>query len=228
MKFEEKKVRKYILSDCRNAEGHIYFLVDNGEVVYVGQTVAGISRPLQHTDKVYDTFYMKKCAVKDLDKKEREMILKYKPKYNKAFVNSENLICISKISDHLFSINYGVRTFFLRREIEKLGIKCYEIANYKSYHKKDLPKIVKHIKNNYSQILKEQEISISKVFVSEEADNHFCLHFVSHKIQEDYGCLGTKSIKDLYYLGKITENQIENWRTEYEKEYNRTADKFPR
>lgn len=61
----------------------IYFLIDDGEVVYVGQTKNGIIRPLSHRDKVYDEIKIKYCAEKDLDLTEDRYIQFYKPIYNK-------------------------------------------------------------------------------------------------------------------------------------------------
>ena len=60
MKFEEGS---YIdLTDIPKC--FIYFLIDNEEVVYVGQTTKGLSRvEVHHKDKLFDRVYAILCDV---------------------------------------------------------------------------------------------------------------------------------------------------------------------
>lgn len=78
----------------------VYFLIDNGEVVYVGKTTVGLSRIYAHKDKKYDKVYIILCDPEDLDFTETKYIAKYLPKYNTVF-NTRGLIttheAISKI-----------------------------------------------------------------------------------------------------------------------------------
>lgn len=60
----------------------IYFLMDEEEVVYVGQSKIGLSRPFSHRDKQYTKLQVLECEEKDLDYLESKYIQKYKPKYN--------------------------------------------------------------------------------------------------------------------------------------------------
>lgn len=113
MKFQEKNAKKYLRKQTRKEQGYIYFLMDKDEVVYVGQTRFGISRPLSHTDKEFDSFYMKKCRLSVLDKRETQMILKYQPKYNGNFINNKDLVAISNLRKELWENGYEVRSVFL-------------------------------------------------------------------------------------------------------------------
>lgn len=79
MKFEEGGCKKIE----RLRETFIYFLLKDGDVVYVGQTKAGISRLSAHGDKDYDEIYVMYCDDSELDCLEDKYITKYRPKYNK-------------------------------------------------------------------------------------------------------------------------------------------------
>lgn len=61
----------------------IYFLLQQKEVVYVGQTEHGIIRPLSHRDKDFDEIKILYCNPNELDILEDTYIQKYKPAYNK-------------------------------------------------------------------------------------------------------------------------------------------------
>lgn len=219
MKFEEKNAKYYKKSDCEKLQAYVYFLIDNGEVVYVGQTTAGIARPMAHRDKQFDSFYMKKCKPSLLSQRETEMILKYRPKYNGNFINSKNMVAISNLKKELWDNGYPIRTIFLQREIEKLGIEPFQIKYTKSFSQKDAKKLIRHIKSNWKTLEHEQDVSLQKVFSEDEKIGHYgFLYFVCDKVKlKDYCFLGAKSIKDLYYIGKITDKQIEGWRKEYDK-----------
>ena len=62
----------------------IYFLLQGDEVVYVGQTSAGLSRPFSHYDKEFNSIKVMACPLNKLDETEDFYICKYKPKYNKS------------------------------------------------------------------------------------------------------------------------------------------------
>ena len=81
MKFEEENcidVLKY--ENC-----FVYFLLKDNEVVYVGQTTVGISRPMAHYDKDFDRIKLMYCEVEELNELENKYIIKYNPKYNKTY-----------------------------------------------------------------------------------------------------------------------------------------------
>jgi hypothetical protein len=60
----------------------VYFLIHNGEIVYVGQSVRLRGRIEQHTDKVFDSFSFVLCTQKHLDFLESLYIHQLRPKYN--------------------------------------------------------------------------------------------------------------------------------------------------
>ena len=64
-------------------ESLVYLLVDCGEVVYVGQTTTGFSRPMAHLcDKVFQRAFFVPCLVRNLDECERHYIAMFLPRYN--------------------------------------------------------------------------------------------------------------------------------------------------
>jgi hypothetical protein len=60
----------------------IYFLLDDDEVVYVGQTRQGLRRPFQHFDKKFTEVKVFSCPPQELDYWEDCYIQKYDPFYN--------------------------------------------------------------------------------------------------------------------------------------------------
>ena len=104
----------------------IYFLLDHGEVVYVGQTRHGLARPFQHTSsKKFDEIVVIPCKADELDATEGEYILKYKPIYNlkpNAETHCRLLVARNKIRECGFKLkNYTVSD--LKKAIKALGIK---------------------------------------------------------------------------------------------------------
>lgn len=81
MKFNETD--KNIITVPKYEDCFIYFLLKNGEVVYVGQTQHGLTRPLSHRDKDFDEIKILYCKSNELDILEDTYIQKYKPIYNK-------------------------------------------------------------------------------------------------------------------------------------------------
>lgn len=105
----------------------IYFLLDHGEVVYVGQTRAGISRVFQHADKQHDEAYVLPCSRGDLDVLENTYIWKYMPKYNKQPNNVES-VSIARMKRMLrdamseLGSNRYVTVLNVKKAIRLLGI----------------------------------------------------------------------------------------------------------
>ena len=82
MKFEEKTKINVLKSEL--FENMIYFLIKGEEVVYVGQSKKGISRPIHHYDKDFDYFtFISVDKQEKLNELESYYIRKYTPKYNK-------------------------------------------------------------------------------------------------------------------------------------------------
>jgi hypothetical protein len=102
----------------------VYFLLDGDEVVYVGQTKNGMSRPLQHTDKVFDSIYVIYCDVSELDYLEDKYMTKYRPKYNKQPNHFMN-ISLSRARDMAREefADKSINLWTIKRAIREIGIK---------------------------------------------------------------------------------------------------------
>ena len=71
----------------------IYFLISNDKVVYVGKSNAGITRPFEHKNKIFDLIsYFEVPDNINLDIIEYYYINKFKPYYNKSFP-VKSIIC---------------------------------------------------------------------------------------------------------------------------------------
>ena len=81
MKFSENN--NEIITIPQYQKCFVYFLLKDGEVVYVGQTRNGLVRPLSHHDKEYDEIKILYCDPDKLDLTEDTYIQKYQPMYNK-------------------------------------------------------------------------------------------------------------------------------------------------
>ena len=119
MRFEEEG-NILTFTSCEN--NLVYFLLQKGEVVYVGKTTAGMARPYAHYDKEYDTIKVLVCEPKSLDKIEDYYICKYKPKYNK--VRNYNVICSLDRAKRLIKEKHDPRfsKWVLRRALADLKI----------------------------------------------------------------------------------------------------------
>lgn len=87
----------------------IYFLIDSSnEVVYVGKTTHGYSRPFDHIhDKLFEKIAVLRCDESELDYFEDKFIMKYQPKYNKQVS-----LCSRKSAaqiKHLFASKSSIR-----------------------------------------------------------------------------------------------------------------------
>lgn len=118
MQFEENP--DLILDATKNYL--IYFLLQNNDVVYVGQTTQNVLRPFAHKDKIFNSVaIIYQTEDKDeLDKLEEFYIKKYTPKYNKVF-NQDGYA--NEVVNDLFQLekirNFS-RYYFTREEINKM------------------------------------------------------------------------------------------------------------
>lgn len=157
MKFEEDD---FIKVDIYKST-FIYFLLENNDVVYVGQTTQGISRPFNHyKDKDFDEIRLIYCNKNELNALENKYILKYKPKYNKI-INLTNSISISRLKRtirNLFfkydSIN-NITNKRLKIILNKLDIKPFEFKNIFYIKLEDFNKILNFIESNKELSWKE-------------------------------------------------------------------------
>lgn len=122
MKFVEKEA--FEIKSYENC--FVYFLIKDDEVVYVGQTTKGASRPFSHRDKEYNKIMAINCNKDDLDYFEDFYIKKYMPKYNKAINYKMNYSLgrakkeIQELIDSTFNLTK------LKKIIKQLDIKLFE------------------------------------------------------------------------------------------------------
>lgn len=128
LRFEEKNCHK-IKNLPRNL---IYFLLKDGEVLYVGQTTRGLTRPFNHLNKDFDTVMVKEREIDQLDNFEDMMILKYSPKYNKV---SKTMYSLLKSRNKIRKIKgyESITVRDIRRMAEELNIKIRNLNNGLAY-----------------------------------------------------------------------------------------------
>lgn len=118
-------MKEYVIDIKKWQRPCIYMLIKRSEntnndvIVYVGQSKRGIERVFEHKDKDFDYIKYIPCSRLKLDEKERELIQKWKPKYNLAlnqkkineirqccfnckFENFDKYIEINNISDDTY------------------------------------------------------------------------------------------------------------------------------
>lgn len=110
----------------------IYFLTKDNDVVYVGQTTRGATRPYEHTDKDYDKIYMKYCEKKDLDRLEDAYILKYRPIYNKACNNAIRYGLKKTLERIRKELKIKLDLCDLEEIIKKLNIETTQTSDYQT------------------------------------------------------------------------------------------------
>lgn len=148
MKFEEENcidVPKY--ENC-----FVYFLLKNNEVVYVGQTTVGISRPMAHYDKEFDHIKLKYCEIEELNELENKYIVKYNPKYNKTY-NYAMWYSFDRIKAYIRK-NTLLKNFTitkLKHMIEEMGIEIHYMYAHRVITNEDFRKIVKKVKEEYGK-----------------------------------------------------------------------------
>lgn len=137
-------------------EDLIYFLLNKGEVVYVGQTTKGFNRIKQHLyegKKQFDDFKIEKCHRSRLNDLENYYILKYRPKYNNLLNNNmvSTLYIFTKIKE---KFGYNVFTINYINELLKKLTSNYEIYNGKiKIHKSFADEISNFMINKAEEIL---------------------------------------------------------------------------
>jgi len=84
-------------------ESVIYFLFQGEKIVYVGKSIYGKTRIIQHLKeserkknyyslpKRFDSYYMMPCVEEMLDVTEKAFISYFRPKYNKALPSNDEI-----------------------------------------------------------------------------------------------------------------------------------------
>lgn len=145
MKFKEWNITKILPAE----KCIIYFLLDNGNVVYVGQSKHGLQRPFSHNDKKFtDVAYMN-CEEKLLNYTETKYIRKYMPKYNKSMGNFDySMYRIRKFirENTLFK---DITVTDIKKIIEKHGLDTYKNGNLVYVNDKDFEFILDFVNNTF-------------------------------------------------------------------------------
>lgn len=143
MKFEENEIA---ITIPKYQNVFIYFLLKENVVVYVGKTAHGITRPLSHKNKEYDTIKIIYCSKEELDFFEDKYITKYEPKYNKTLNEATNYT-LHRARDKIRRIfNNDITIPELKKLINKSQINLY-LFNKKLYIKHwDLEKLINYLK----------------------------------------------------------------------------------
>jgi predicted GIY-YIG superfamily endonuclease len=127
----------------------IYFLLQDDEVVYVGQTRQGLTRPFQHNDKEFNVVKIMPCDREKLDITENYYINKYKPKYNKtmAIANEYTLERARNEIRKLFNCNdYTIRD--LKQHLKVLNIRPFIRNKDICIDVEDMNALINFIKEN--------------------------------------------------------------------------------
>ena len=74
---------KFIKLDICKPSAVVYFLLDNGSIVYIGQSINVMSRISAHFScKTFDSVFYINVDIDDIDYIEGALIRKHNPKYN--------------------------------------------------------------------------------------------------------------------------------------------------
>lgn len=123
----------------------VYFLLDGNEVVYVGKSKYGVSRPFMHKDKKFTDVAVMKCEENELDYYETKYIRQYNPKYNRKAGALE--LTFKKARDRVrkttifsdFTVND------IKRIMKKIKIQEKELDGLKYIDEDDFTKIIEFV-----------------------------------------------------------------------------------
>jgi excinuclease UvrABC nuclease subunit len=143
MEFKEKK---YIDIPIKY-KTFIYFLINNKEVVYVGQTKNGLKRPFSHNDKIFNEIKIILCDEEELNILENEYIIKYNPMYNKKINRCYSMIQLRNECRRRLKNNIDIKT--IKKILKTNNIK------YKNniVNALDVKKIIEYIKEENNATL---------------------------------------------------------------------------
>ena len=127
----------------------IYFLLNNGKIVYVGSSKKVKTRVKTHISrglKVFDDFIIEETNDEEMKQKEKEYIEKHKPKYNKIY-NEDSTINQKKEVGNLFH-SIEVAEFF--------GIPKPTMANWSKEKDTWRAKLYRKLEKDYAEYLAKQ------------------------------------------------------------------------
>lgn len=124
----------------------IYFLINDDEVVYVGQTKYGLSRPFSHRDKKFNRIEIIKCPEANLDILEDKYIIKYQPKYNTKINNGYTLITARNKLRKMLNNQITIRD--VKRTMKILNLSQIKVGNNQYILNDSIIKIYEYLKGN--------------------------------------------------------------------------------
>lgn len=129
----------------------VYFLLKDGEVVYVGQTRSGIGRLASHKEKDYDAFAIMYCLPSQLDELEDLYMWKYKPKYNKMpnIVMNISLQALKK-RIRKETGNDKLTIWPIRKAVRELGIEPFLVDKTAYIKRHEADKVSEYFKGQVS------------------------------------------------------------------------------
>jgi hypothetical protein len=109
----------------------VYFLIQDSEIVYVGQSTNVMTRLLQHKNKEWNGWFCVECDMEELTCLEDHYILKFLPKYNKTIFSTDKIPGYTPFKNIKKVYSQSFQTF--RKEVKKNHIDCKKI-NGKTYY----------------------------------------------------------------------------------------------
>lgn len=114
----------------------IYFLKQDKNIVYVGQTTKGISRIAGHTDKIFDNIEILRVGIEifysdklqTLNEIEQYYILKYQPKYNFQLPIIQDYIHINSIpskikkTEAFKQLKPALKKYYVRKDVLNIKV----------------------------------------------------------------------------------------------------------
>lgn len=153
MVFEDEKnsISVPVYDDC-----FIYFLLYKNEVVYVGKTTQGISRPFHHKyNKKFDQIKIIYFESDKLDEMEDFFIKKYKPKYNKVSNYNQNF-SLKRVIEKLKNekVVNKISVIKLKRILKTIGVNIFidEYTDKENIASEDYEKIKRYIGGEYVEV----------------------------------------------------------------------------
>lgn len=144
MKFQDN-------ADCticvpEHGDTFIYYLLKDGEVVYVGQTTQGLTRPFYHDlTKFFDEVKIIHCEPNQLNVYESVAIEKYQPLYNKSAGVSNCTLNSARNKVRELTGRSDIFLTDVKKAMRALGIEPFMIDMTPRIHASDIVKIAEYL-----------------------------------------------------------------------------------
>lgn len=108
----------------------IYFLIDEEEVVYVGQSIYGLQRILIHHcqgEKKFAHYHVVTCKQEELNNLEARYIVAYNPKYNGSLPQNDFYKSMYQIKRILQKDGYEMNDILRKHNIKTIFARVYDL-----------------------------------------------------------------------------------------------------